>query len=133
MADFELTDQVVIVTGAAGGIGRAISHELAQAGAMLALAGRTEATLEALAAELGDSPTRVVPTDITDPESVQHLVDSTVAAFGRLDVIINNAGGGSAMRNPEDTPYDEWVRLIDFNLTGTFNCCIAAGKQMIEQ
>ena len=133
MSEFELVDQVIIVTGAAGGIGQAISKECASAGAAVVLAGRTEQSLEELETELADSRTLVVPTDITDPESVQNLVDATVDALGRIDVIINNAGGASAMRDPEDTPYDEWQRLIDLNLTGTFNCCIAAGKQMIEQ
>ena len=47
--------------------------------------------------------------------------------------MVNNADGSSPMKNPEDTPYEEWVKLIDFNLTGTFNCCMAARKQVIEQ
>ena len=133
MSDFDLVDQVIIVTGAAGGIGSSISRECASAGATVVLAGRTEESLRAVEAELGDSPTLVVPTDITNPESVQNLVDSTVDAFGRLDVMINNAGVGAPVHEPEDTPYEEWVRLIDFILTATFSCCIAAGKQMIEQ
>jgi 3-oxoacyl-[acyl-carrier protein] reductase len=133
MSDFELADQVVIVTGAAGGIGEAISREFVAAGATVVLAGRTAESLSALASELAEGKSLVVPTDITDPVAVQNLIDATTDAFGRIDVIINNAGGGSAMRKAEDTPYDEWVRLIDFNLTGTFNCCMAAGKEMIEQ
>ena len=72
-------------------------------------------------------------TDITVPEQVDELIARTVAEFGRLDVMVNNAGGGARMRQPEETPYEDWVRLIDFNLTGTFLCCIASGKQMIEQ
>ena len=133
MSDFELVDQVIIVTGAAGGIGQAISKEFAAAGAAVVLAGRTEDPLIALASELPGGRTLVAPTDITDPESVQNLVDSTVETFGRIDAIINNAGGSSVMRDAEDTPHDEWQRIVDINLTGTFNCCIAAGKQMIEQ
>jgi len=133
MSEFELTNKVIIITGAAGGIGRVIAQECAKSGASVVLAGRTEASLADAAAELGDAQTLVVPTDITDPESVQNLVDTTVEAFGRIDVLINNAGCGAAMKNPEDTPYEEWVRLIDLNLTATFNCCIAVGKQMIAQ
>ncbi len=133
MSDFELIDQVTIVTGAAGGIGQAMSQEFASAGAVVVLAGRTEESLKAMAARLGDARTLVVPTDVTDPESVQNLIDATVDAFDRVDVIVNNAGGGATSCVAEDTPYDVWMRMIDLNLTATFNCCIAAGKQMIEQ
>ena len=133
MSDFNLAGKVIIVTGAAGGIGSAISSECAAAGATVVLAGRTEAALKVMATELGDCPSLVVPTDITNPDSVQNLIDTTVDAFGRADVMINNVGGGAAMKKPEDTPYEEWQRLIDLNLTATFNCCIAAGKQMIKQ
>jgi NAD(P)-dependent dehydrogenase (short-subunit alcohol dehydrogenase family) len=133
MSDFELVDQVIIVTGAAGGIGQAMSREFAAAGATVVLAGRTEDSLKSVADELGDAQTLVVTTDVTDPDSVQHLVDTTVDAFGRIDVIVNNAGDGATPCEPEDTPYDVWVRMIDSNLTATFNCCIAAGKQMIKQ
>jgi len=133
MSDFNLIDQVIIVTGAPGGIGSAMSREFASAGATMVLANLNEEPLKALQAELGDSPTLAVQADITDPESVQNLIDRTVDAFGRVDVIINNAGCGAAMKEPEDTPYEEWQRLLDLNLTGTFNCCIAAGRQMIKQ
>ena len=129
----ELEQAVVVVTGAAGGIGSAIVETMVDAGARVVLAGRTASTLEATAAPYDPAKTLVMTTDITDPAQVQRLVDRTVEHFGRLDVMINNAGGGSAMKKPEETPYDEWVRLVDFNLTGTFNCCISAGKQMIEQ
>ena len=61
----------------------------------------------------------------TKPDDVDRLIATTVERFGRLDVMVNNAGGGIKMRKAEDTPYEEWVQLIDFNLTGTFLCCIA--------
>ena len=133
MSDFELVDQVIIVTGAAGGIGSEMCREFASAGAIVVLAGRTEDTLNAIAAELGDARTLVVPTDVTDPESVQNLIDTTVDTFGRVDVMVNNAGAGVMPCEAEDTAYDDWVRMIDVNLTATFNCCMAAGKQMIRQ
>ena len=133
MSDFELVDQVMIVTGAAGGIGSEMCREFASAGATVILAGRTEESLEAVAAELGEAPSLVIRTDITQPDEVNDLIASTVDAFGRVDVIVNNAGGGVMSCEAEDTPYDDWVRMIDINLTATFNCCIAAGKQMIEQ
>ena len=72
-------------------------------------------------------------TAITKPEQVDSLISTTIEEFGRIDIMVNNAGGGSSMKNPEDTPYEEWVKLIDFNLTGTFNFSTAARKQMIEQ
>ncbi|MGI9262835.1 MAG: SDR family NAD(P)-dependent oxidoreductase [Woeseiaceae bacterium] len=133
MSDFELADKVIIVTGAAGGIGQAMSREFAASGATLVLAGRTEESLQAAAAELGDAQSLVVTTDITDTDAVQNLIDTTVDAFGRVDVIVNNAGGAAMPCEPEETPHDVWVRVIDLNLTATFNCCIAAGKQMIKQ
>ena len=133
MSDFDLVDQVIIVTGAAGGIGLEMCREFASAGASVVLAGRTEDTLKAVAADLGNAPSLVVPTDVTSPDDVDNLIATTVDAFGRVDVIVNNAGAGVMPCEAEDTPYDDWVRMIDINLTATFNCCIAAGKQMIEQ
>ena len=135
MSKFDLKDRVTIVTGGAGGIGTEICLEYAGAGAKVVVASRNQENIEnvvAEVAELGVESLAVV-TDITKPDDVDRLIATTVEKFGRLDVLVNNAGGGSAMKKAEDTPYEEWVRLIDFNLTGTFLCCIAAGKQMIEQ
>ena len=97
------------------------------------LVGRTQKTLDALADDLADTETLVVPTDVTDPAEVQNLVTRVVERFARIDVMVNNAGRGAAMCEPEDTPFDEWSRMIDFNLSSTFYCCIEAGKQMIRQ
>ena len=133
MSPFDLLDKVIIITGAAGGIGTEISRECARAGAKLVLVGRTQKTLDALADELADTETLVVPTDVTDPAGVKNLVARAVEKFSRIDVMINNAGKGAAMCEPEDTPFDEWSRMIDFNLSSTFYCCIEAGKQMIKQ
>ena len=133
MSDFDLVDKVIIVTGAGGGIGSEMCREFAAAGASVVLAGRTEDTLKAVAGELGDTRSLVVPTDITNPDEVDNLVATTVDTFGRVDVIVNNAGGGVMPCAAEDTPYDDWVRMIDINLTATFNCCIATGRQMIKQ
>ena len=96
MSDFDLVGQVIIVTGAAGGIGSSITREMRICGVQPWFwQDAQKESLGAVEAELGDSPTLVVPTDITNPESVQNLIDSTVDAFGRLDVMINNVGGGS--------------------------------------
>lgn len=135
MSKFDLKDQVAIVTGGAGGIGTEICREYARAGAKVVVASRKQENIERVAAEISElgAESLAVTTDITKPDDVDRLIAETVERFGRLDVMVNNAGGGSRMVKPEETPYDEWVRLIDFNLTGTFLCCIAAGKQMIEQ
>ena len=135
MSDYELKDKVAVVTGGAGGIGTHISLEFARAGASVVVASRKQERLDEVVAKVEAEGGRAlaVATDITVPEQVDELVAKTVSAFGRLDVMVNNAGGGSRMRQPEDTPYDEWLRLIDFNLTGTFICCVAVGKQMIAQ
>ena len=133
VSKFDLQDKVIIVTGAAGGIGTEISRECADAGAKVVLAGRTEETLVALSNDLNGEDSFVLKTDVTDPESVKNLIASTVEKFGRVDVIINNVGGSAAMCEPEETPYDVWSRMIDVNLSSTFYCCIEAGKQMIKQ
>ena len=131
----ELQDKTAIVTGGAGGIGTHISRVFARAGAKVVLASRNQERLDALAAEITGEGGEAfaLATDITVRDSVEALMAATVERYGRIDVLVNNAGGGSRMRAPEDTPYEEWVRLLDFNLTGTFLCCIAAGKRMIEQ
>ena len=123
MSKFGLEGKTAIVTGGAGGIGSCICREYARAGANVVVASRNQENIDEIAAEL----------DITVPGDVENVVRRTVEEFGRLDVMVNNAGGGTAMKKAEDTPYDEWVRIVDFNLTGTFNCCMAAGKQMIAQ
>ena len=129
----ELDGKVAIVTGGAGGIGRHISLAFAKAGAKVVVASRNQERIDGMAEEIvglgGEA--LAVAADITDPDRVEALMERTCGEFGRIDVLVNNAGGGSRMRPPEETPYDEWVRLVDFNLTGTFLCCIAAGKRMI--
>ncbi|MGI9234088.1 MAG: SDR family NAD(P)-dependent oxidoreductase [Woeseiaceae bacterium] len=133
MSNFDLVDQVIIVTGAGGGIGSEMCREFASAGATVVLVGRTQDSLESVAADLGDASSLVVPTDITKPDEVDNLVAAAVDAFGRIDVIVNNAGEGVMPCKAEDTKYDDWVRMIDINLTATFNCCMAVGRQMINQ
>lgn len=135
MSKFDLHDKVAIITGGAGGIGSEIAREYARAGATVVVASRKKENLDKIVAEVESlgQEALAVATDITQPDQVDNLISETVSKFGRIDILVNNAGGGSAMRKAEDTPYDEWVRLVDFNLTGTFNCCMAAGKQMISQ
>ncbi len=133
MADQSLADKVIIITGAGGGIGREMCREFAQEGAITVLVGRTRETLETVAKDLRGNLSIVIPTDITKPAQVERLVTEVVESCGRIDALINNAGGGVAPCAAEDTLYDDWIRMIDINLTATFNCCMAIGKQMIEQ
>ena len=133
MADQSLEDKVVIITGAGGGIGREMCREFAQEGAITVLVGRTRETLETVAKDLKGNLSIIIPTDITKPAQVERLVTQVVESCGRIDALINNAGGGVAPCAAEDTLYDDWTRMIDINLTATFNCCMAIGKQMIEQ
>lgn len=135
MSKFELNGKIAIVTGGAGGIGTCIAMEYARAGANVVVASRKQENLDRVAADIKalGRESLAISTDITVPEQVDKMIKETVDKFGRLDVIVNNAGGGTSMKKAEDTPYDEWVSNIEFNLTGTFICCMAAGKQMIEQ
>ncbi len=127
--------KVAIVTGAGTGIGRRTSLALLDAGYSVALAGRREEPLETTKREAGPdgSNTLVVPTDVTDPASVRALFDRTKSAFGRLDLLFNNAGTGAPPIPLEDLTYDQWKAVVDTNLTGTFLCTQEAVKIMKSQ
>ena len=133
MSKFDLKDKVAIITGAAGGIGTELSREFLSAGAKVVLASRKLENLSALQKELNNDNTLIVETDITDPDSTQSMVEKVVKHYDRIDILINNAGGGAMPKLPEEIPFEEWKRLIDINLTGAFNTCMAVGKQMIKQ
>ena len=133
MSKFDLKDKVAIITGAAGGIGTELSREFLSAGAKVVLASRNLESLSALQKELNNENTLIVETDITDPDSTQSMVEKVVKHYERIDILINNAGGGAMPKLPEEIPFEEWKRLIDINLTGAFNTCMAVGKQMIKQ
>ena len=127
--------KVAIVTGAGTGIGRRTSLALLDAGYSVVLAGRREEPLETTKREAGPdgSNTLVVPTDVTDPASVRALFDSTKGAFGRLDLLFNNAGTGAPPVPLEDLTYNQWKAVVDTNLTGTFLCTQEAIKIMKSQ
>jgi len=131
---FDLTGQVALVTGAARGLGRAISLALAHAGADVALGLRDVNTGRELAREIESMGRRVFPLqmDVTVLDQVFRAVDQTVAQFGRLDVLVNNAGGG--FNNlAEDVPEHEFDQTLALNLKGTFFASQAAGRVMIRQ
>jgi len=137
MSLFELKDRIAIVTGSGTGIGKGIALELARAGANVVVASRNRENLEKVSTEIKalGREVLVVPTDICIPEQVDNMNKQTVDRFGRLDILVNNAGIGDALRGStvQELPLDAWKATIDLNLTGTFICCVAAAKVMIEQ
>jgi NAD(P)-dependent dehydrogenase (short-subunit alcohol dehydrogenase family) len=130
-----MPEKVAVVTGAGSGIGRATALALARAGYAVVLAGRREEPLEATAAAASESGVQalVVPTDVRDPSSVKALFARIREAFGRLDLLFNNAGLGASAVPLEDLPYDEWKAVVDTNLTGSFLCTQQAIKLMKDQ
>ena len=127
--------KVAIVTGAGSGIGRAVSLALCRDGYSVALAGRRVHELEKTAAEADHSNGRalVVPTDVTQPEQVQSLFKKTCEAFGRLDLLFNNAGVGTPSIPMEDLSFEQWTNAVAVNLTGSFLCAQEAIKIMKAQ
>jgi NAD(P)-dependent dehydrogenase (short-subunit alcohol dehydrogenase family) len=127
------TTPIAIVTGAGSGIGRAVALALARHGFQVVLAGRrAEALTETAAALSGPSPL-TVPTDVTDAVSVRALFDRTEAAFGRLDLLFNNAGVAARGVPLDELSVDEWRRVVDTNLTGVFLCTQQAFRIMRAQ
>ena len=127
--------KVAIITGAGTGIGKRSALALLRDGWSVALAGRRVEKLEETVEEAGDlgRHTIVVRTDVGDPEGVKELFAKTMQAFGRLDLLFNNAGTGSPARPLEDLKFEVWKRTVDANLTGPFLCTQEAFKIMKEQ
>ena len=129
------SSKVALVTGAGSGIGRAAALALLRQGYRVTLAGRRREALEQTAAAAGDMRANAlaVPTDVADPASVRALFARTKAAFGRLDVLFNNAGVGAPAVPLEDLTYEQWKNVVDINLTGMFLCTQEAFKLMKAQ
>ena len=127
--------KVALVTGGGTGIGRAVALALAGEGFSVVVAGRRKQPLEATAAEGSRLGGRVlaVPTNVSDPESVRTLFEKTVEAFGRLDLLFNNAGVGAPPVPLEDVSFEQWKAVVDANLTGAFLCTQEAIKVMKSQ
>jgi NAD(P)-dependent dehydrogenase (short-subunit alcohol dehydrogenase family) len=131
---FGLSDQVAVVIGATGVLGGALAEGLAQAGATVVVAGRNaqrgEERVEAIRASGGTA--RFLPADVTSRESLSQLLDTTVAEYGRVDMLINGAGVNRATAY-FDVQDEDWHWVIQNNLTGVHLGCQIFGRQMAEQ
>jgi NAD(P)-dependent dehydrogenase (short-subunit alcohol dehydrogenase family) len=130
-----MVNKIALVTGAGSGIGRAASLALQEAGYSVVLAGRRAAPLEETAARAkpGGGRILVVPTDVSRPDSVRALFAAAGEAFGRLDVLFNNAGSGTPAIPMEELTYEQWSAVVGANLTGAFLCAQEAIRIMKAQ
>jgi NAD(P)-dependent dehydrogenase (short-subunit alcohol dehydrogenase family) len=129
-----LDGKVALITGGSSGIGKYIALTYAEAGANVVVASRKQENLDKVAAEIKalGIESLAIATDVKIPEQVDNMVKQTVNNFGRLDIMVNNAGRGIATQ-PQEISVKEWNHVLALNLTGVFLGCIAAGKAMIEQ
>jgi gluconate 5-dehydrogenase len=131
---FDLTGRVAIVTGGSIGLGRQMAEGLAEMGADLVLCARKKERCHQAAEELRQLGVKAIALgcDVKNPASIQEMVEATLSQFGRIDVLINNAGisWGAPV---EEMRLEDWNKVIETNLTGTFLCAQAVGKVMIRQ
>jgi NAD(P)-dependent dehydrogenase (short-subunit alcohol dehydrogenase family) len=131
---FDLTGRVAIITGGSVGLGRQMAEGLAEMGASLVLCARKKERCEQAAKELQNLgvETLALGCDVKDPASIRSVVNAAVSKFGRIDVLINNAG--TSWGAPvEEMRLEHWNKVIETNLTGTFLFAQAAGKFMVNQ
>ncbi len=133
-AKLELNGRSAVVVGGTSGIGRAIAHGLAEAGADVICTSRREEQVEIAAAEieaLGRRTLRVA-SDVGDKSSIEHLLAESIAAFGKVDILVNSAG--RTKREPTlDLDEETWNSILETNLTGTLRTCQVFGRHMIEK
>jgi NAD(P)-dependent dehydrogenase (short-subunit alcohol dehydrogenase family) len=122
---------VAVVTGAGSGIGRVVARALLEAGWRVALAGRRPDALDETAA--GAAGALAVPTDVADPASVDALFGAVRAEWGRVDLLVNNAGTFGPVGDVDEIPVDAWLATVGVNLTGAFLCARAAVAAMKAQ
>ena len=129
-----LRDRVVLISGAAGALGSAVTREFAHAEASLALTGRSGKKLEQLVTETGLPAERAfaVAADVTQADGVKDLVEAVVDHFGRIDVLLNTVGGWSGGKPVGETPVEEWDRMLALNLRSAFLLSRAVLPLMLE-
>ena len=130
---FSLAGKVALVTGASRGIGRAIALGFARAGADVAVAARSEADLKELAGEIESLGRRsaVLPTDVTNRDEIQQMVDRTVSELGGLDVLVNNAGGTRFMSPVVALRPEGWDKVMTLNLDSVFHATQIGAQAML--
>jgi len=131
---FDLSGRVSAVTGGSAGLGFQMATGLAEAGSRIAICSRDRERCERAAERLRGIGVEVLAErcDVSKPDQIERFKERVLARFGRVDVLINNAGR-TWWASPEDTPLDKWQYVIDLNITGTFLCSQVFGRQMIGQ
>ena len=133
MNSIDLKGNRAIVTGAAQGIGYAITQRLLGSGAQVAMWDRDVTEMDKAAQRLGnDGPILTVPVDVSDPASVEKARETTVNSFGTIDILVNNAGIAGDNATVWETNIEEWKRVLDIDLTGVFLCCRSLAPSMIK-
>src|ERR1044071_3709174 len=133
-SQLELNGKVAVVVGGTSGIGRAIAHGFAEAGADVIPTSRRAEQVESTAREIEEFGRRSlrVTSDVSDRASLEHVLNEAVRAFGKVDILVNSAG--RTKRAPTiDFSEDDWDAIIDTNLTGTLRACQVFGKHMLER
>jgi NAD(P)-dependent dehydrogenase (short-subunit alcohol dehydrogenase family) len=130
---FNLQGRVSVVTGGATGLGLQMAHALAEAGSNIVICSRTLANCERAAHEIEQAGVQAlaVACDVTKPQEVEAMKERTLATFGRIDVLVNNAGRAWSA-SPEDMPLERWREVFDLNSTAPFVCSQIFGREMIK-
>ncbi len=131
MKQFDLTGRIAIVTGGNGGIGLGMAQGMADAGAAIVVAGRNADKADTAVKQLKESGAEAtfIPVDVADDQSCADLITASVTHFGRLDILINNAGMNNR-KQPDEYDMAEWRQVMDVNLNSAFACCQAAYPEM---
>jgi NAD(P)-dependent dehydrogenase (short-subunit alcohol dehydrogenase family) len=134
---FDLTGRVAVIPGGGGAIGAALAQGLADAGAAVALVGRSKDRVDRATAQITESGGRAlaITADATDPTEAQRAIDETVAEFGRVDIIVNAIGGGAGdvLHDAEEYPGEAWDWIMELNVRSTLLPTQAAVRQMVAQ